>query len=149
MAQQAAAPPAAKPPEDQGFIAAAGRWFDEQFDWMGKGFSGAGKTIMNFGHEAGIAARTTADGAKDAADAVARMSNGRVVTGHEVCQTAPNGAPDCVAAANTVCKAKGFSSGKSMDMTVAENCPAKVYIAGRSSDAGCTTITFVSRAFCQ
>ena len=105
--------------------------------------------MENFGHEAGIAAKTTVETAKDAADAVARHSRARVVTGHEKCKIAPNGAPDCVAAANALCKAKGFGSGKSVDMTTAEVCPAQVYLAGRNSGPGCRTETFVSRALCQ
>jgi hypothetical protein len=34
-------------------------------------------------------------------------------------------------------------------MTTAEECPAKVYIAGRNSGPECTSYTFVSRALCQ
>jgi hypothetical protein len=48
-----------------------------------------------------------------------------------------------------MCKAKGFSSGQSLDMTTAEDCPPKVYISGRNTGAECTTYTFVSRALCQ
>ncbi len=73
----------------------------------------------------------------------------RVVTGHEKCTIAPNGAPDCVVAANAICKTKGFESGKSVDMTTAEVCPAQVYMAGRSTGPDCHTETFVSRALCQ
>jgi hypothetical protein len=73
----------------------------------------------------------------------------RVVAGHERCALAPNGAPDCVAAANAMCKTKGFDAGKSVDMTTAEICPAQVYLSGRNSGEGCHTETFVSRAFCQ
>jgi hypothetical protein len=48
-----------------------------------------------------------------------------------------------------MCKTKGFESGKSVDMTTADVCPAKVYMSGRSTGPECTTETFVSRAFCQ
>ena len=60
-----------------------------------------------------------------------------MTSGHEKCQNAPNGAPDCVAAATAMCKKKGFESGKSMDMTTAENCPAQVLLSGRTSGAEC------------
>ena len=70
--------------------------------------------------------------------AVVRIPTARAISGHEKCQLAPNGAPDCVAAANTMCKAKGFGSGKSLDMTTAEVCPAKVYMSGRSTGPECT-----------
>jgi hypothetical protein len=135
--------------EEAGFFGGIVRWFDRQASKIGSGFKDAGSQVENFGHEAGIAAKTTVKGAKDAAGAVARIPAARVVTGHQKCKVAPNGAPDCVAAAHTMCKAKGFDSGKSVDMTTAEVCPAQVYLSGRNSGADCRTETFVSRALCQ
>ena len=79
---------------------------------MGSSFKNARKKVENFSSAAGDAAKTTVDGAKDAAGAVVRIPAARAVSGHEKCQPAPNGAPDCVAAANTMCKAKGFELGK-------------------------------------
>ena len=138
---QNAAPPAEK--AEPGFLDSAGQWLDRQV-------SGAKDVVQGFGHEAGVAAKTTADTAKDAADTVTdKLSPASVIRGHEVCRTAPNGAPDCVAAAKAICAAKGFKSGKSVDMTTAETCPAKVYLAGRSGGAECKTETFVSSALCQ
>jgi hypothetical protein len=145
----AAARPAAKPAAEQGLLGSIGDWFVEQADKVGSSFKNAGKNVQSFSHEAGIAARTTVEGAKDAAGAFARIPNVRVVDGHEKCNTAPNGAPDCWSAAAAMCKAKGFETGKSADMTTAEVCPGSVYLAGRSSGPGCKTETFVSRALCQ
>lgn len=147
VAQEGALAP--KPNEDTGFFAAVGRWFDQQSDKMNSTFGDARKKIENFGYEAGVAAKSTAAGAKDAADAVARIPTVRVVTGHEKCANAPNGAPDCVAAAVTMCKTKGFEAGKSMDMTTALVCPPKVLLSGRNSGPECRDETFVSRALCQ
>jgi hypothetical protein len=135
--------------EDPGFFGSIGRWFDEQFTSINSTFKDAGKKVEKFSHDAGVAAKTTAEGAKDAADAVARIPNTRVISGHEKCRVAPNGAPDCVVAANTMCKARGFETGKSLDMTTAEECPPKVWVSGRKEEGACTTITFVSRALCQ
>jgi hypothetical protein len=146
-AQETARPAAAKPQE--GFLAATTRWLSEQVETINSGFKDARSKVENFGREAGLAAKTTADGAKDAADAVVRIPKARVVTGHEKCRLASNGAPDCVAAATDVCKARGFSSGKSVDMTTAEICPPKAYMQGRSNGENCVTETFVSSAFCQ
>jgi hypothetical protein len=108
-----------------------------------------GAQVRNFGREASMAAQTGADGAKQAADSVAKLRNTRVVVGHERCVVAPNGAPDCGKAVAALCKTQGFETGTSLDMTTAEECPAKVYIAGRNSGAECTSYTFVSRALCQ
>jgi len=137
------------PTHEDGFLAAAGRWFDEQFGKVGSGFQDAQKNVETFGREAGVAATTTANGAKEAADAVARIPNTRTVSGRETCRVALNGAPDCMAAANALCRNKGFGSGKSLDMTTAEVCPPQVYASGRSSGPGCKTETFVSSALCQ
>ena len=135
--------------EDQSYLGRIGRWFDQQVEGINSTFKDAGQKLGNFGREVGVVAKTTVEGAKDAADAVARIPNARVVAGHEKCKNAPNGAPDCVAAANTVCKAKGFASGSSVDMTTAEVCPPQVWISGRTGGAECRTETFVSRALCQ
>jgi hypothetical protein len=135
--------------EDPGFFGGIVNWFDRQVSDIGSHLKGAGSQVENFGHEAGIAAKTTVDGAKGVGDAVVKIPGARLVRGHEKCQSAPNGAPDCVAAASAMCKSKGFESGKSADMTTAEVCSAQVYLSGRSSGEGCHAETFVSRALCQ
>lgn len=135
--------------QEPGFFDSIGNWFDRQVNGINSYFRDSRQHIEKFGHEAGVAARRTVDTAKDAADAIARVPNTRVVAGHAKCIVAPNGAPDCVAAANKICKGKGFNSGSSLDMTTAEVCPAEVYMAGRNSGPGCHTETFVSRALCQ
>ena len=136
-------------PEGRGLFGNVTHWFDEQWSWVGSGLRGARSGVENLGHEAGIAAKSTVEGARDAAGAVTRIPGARVVTGHEKCAIAPNGAPDCVVAASAICKTKGFGSGKSLDMTTAEICSPQVYMAGRNSGEGCHTETFVSRALCQ
>jgi hypothetical protein len=141
--------PNEKPRGNEGFLSAVGRWFQEQTANMNSSLRDARKNVEGFSSAAGDAAKTTVEGARDAADAVARIPNARTISGHEKCQLAPNGAPDCVSAATTICKAKGFASGKSVDMTTSEVCPAKVYLSGRSSGPECKTETFVSRALCQ
>jgi hypothetical protein len=136
-------------PEEPGLFESIGRWLERQGDNIGSSFKDAGKGVENFGREAGVAAKSTVDGAKDAAGAVVRIPSSRVIKGHEKCRIAPNGAPDCVAAATAICKKHGFESGSSADMTTAEVCPAQVYLSGRSSGSECRTETFVSRALCQ
>jgi len=128
--------------ENEGFFATISRWFKEQTATVNSSFEDARKKVEGFGSTAGGAA-------KDAAGAVARIPAARAISGHEKCQQAPNGAPDCVAAANAMCKAKGFDSGSSLDMTTAEVCPPKVYMSGRSTGDECRMETFVSRSFCQ
>lgn len=142
-------PPPAPKPQSEGFFSSVSRWFSQQSSNVSNSLKDAGQKVQNIGDEAGAAAKTTVESAKDAAGAVARIPVARPVSGHEKCQVASNGAPDCIAAANTMCKAKGFDSGKSLDMTTAEVCPAKVWMAGRTTGPECRTETFVSRALCQ
>ena len=148
-AAQDQATPAQNSRQSEGFLATVSRWFREQTATVNSSLDDARKKVDGFNSAAGDAAKSTVEGAKDAAGAIARIPSARAVSGHEKCQLAANGAPDCVAAANTMCKAKGFESGKSVDMTTADVCPAKVYMSGRSTGPECTTETFVSRAFCQ
>jgi hypothetical protein len=129
---------------------AIGRWIDESIASINSNFKDAGAKIDTFNREAGVAAKSTIDAAKDVAGAVVRLPNARVISGHQNCPVAPNGAPNCIAAANTLCKSKGFSTGKSVDMTTAEECPAQVLFGQRQALPGeCKTITFVTRALCQ
>ena len=142
--------PAATPPQQsEDFFDRIFHWFGRQADNFSSNLKDAGSQVDNFGREAGVAARTTVDAAKGAADAVVRIPNTRIVSGHEKCAVAPNGAPDCVTAAMKMCKAKGFESGKSVDMTTAEVCPAQVLLSGRNGGPECHDETFVSRALCQ
>ena len=144
------APAAQAPADNPDFFTKIGRWFDQQLSSFNSNIKDAKAQIDNFGHEAGIAAKTSADAAKDAADVLARIPKTRVVKIHEKCALAPNGAPDCATVALNVCKAQGYVSGKSLDMTTAEKCPARVWASGRPAAPGeCTTETFVSRVLCN
>ena len=144
-------PPAASP-ADQAFdlFGTIGRWLDESIASINSNFKGTREKIDSFNREAGIAVKSTADAAKDAAGAVVRLPNTRVISGHQNCPTASNGAPNCIVAANALCKSQGFSTGKSVDMTTAEECPTQVLLGQRQALPGeCRTVTFVTRALCQ
>lgn len=131
--------------EQQGVIATINRWFSEQADNLAATFKDAGRQVETFGDKANDAARA----AKDTADVVTHIPGTRVIAGHARCEIAPNGAPDCNAAADALCKGQGLGTGKSLDMTTSEVCPPEVYLAGRRTDPSCRTETFVSRALCQ
>jgi hypothetical protein len=91
-----------------------------------------------------------AKGAVDAAANVARLPAARLIDGRERCLTAPNGAPDCRAAALAMCKANGFASGNSVDFQTTETCPPEILASRRPWPAGaCTVENFVTRALCQ
>src|SRR5205085_10339226 len=102
-----------------------------------------------FNAKATEAGKNAADATKGAVDAMTKLPAARMMTGRERCIVAPNGAPDCLAAAEQLCKKHGYATGKSMDFTSAEECPAKVYLGGATTGSECQTVTFISRAMCQ
>ena len=176
VAQQQTVPPsepnppavATQPkPESRSFFEAIGRWFDEgtasfrshvagaktSFDEFNQRAEETRKSIGDSAVEmskgavgAGVAA---ADITRDAMGAVAKLPMSRIVQGRERCLTAPNGAPDCLAAAESLCRKQGFTTGKSVDFTSAESCPVRTYLGGKQTENECTTVTFISRAMCQ
>jgi hypothetical protein len=166
-AQGAAPPPAASQPapaEKPGVFESIGRFFDNGASNFRDHLRGAKRKMDEFGDDAAANNKAISDQAakvgqgaadvgKGAADAtvsamgaVAKLPTARMMSGRERCNAAPNGAPDCVTAAEALCRKHGFSSGKSMDFTSAEECPVRTLL-GQSDD--CTTVTFISRAMCQ
>ncbi len=135
---------------EPGLLESVGNWFKNSFDRMNAGIQDARGTIGGLGDRATGAAKGAADAAKEAADAVARLPGARVIPGHERCAVAPNGAPDCRAAAEAICRGKGFASGSSLDIQSEQKCPARVWLSGRSAESGeCQVESFVTRAMCQ
>jgi hypothetical protein len=164
-AAQTYAPPPAPDQEKPGLFEAIGRWFDKgasgftdhlrgakrRMDDLGDQAASNTKQIESGAAEVGKGAAEVTKGAvevtKSAMDAVARLPSARLMRGRERCELAPNGAPDCVAAAELLCRKQGFATGKSIDFTSAEECKAKSYLGGGRDE--CTTVTFISQAMCQ
>jgi hypothetical protein len=166
-----AAVPSGPPPQptakSRGLFESIGRWFDQgtagfrshldsakgRFDDLNYRATATSKNLGNTAIEVGKnavdAGVTAADVTRDAVGTVAKLPLTRIVNGRERCMLAPNGAPDCLAAADALCRKNGFSTGKSLDFTSAEQCTAQAMLAGRQSEAECTTVTFISRAMCQ
>ena len=141
----APAAPQSKPGGD-GFLDALNRWLDESASNFKSGMKGTQETLSGFGD----AAKDAAKAAKDATDALTKLPTARGVTGRELCQNAPNGSPDCRMAAESICHAKGFSTGRSLDTQSAQKCPARIWLSGRLPAEGeCAVETHVVRAVCQ
>lgn len=120
------------PATEPGVITEIGRWL---------------KSATSLG-AAQDAAKGAASATMDAATSMIRLPGTRVVAGRQRCERAPNGGPDCQAAANVICVGKGFRTGRSLDMQSEENCPASAWLSGRTETA-CPTEHFVTRAVCQ
>ncbi len=160
----APAPAPAAPASKSGPFEAIGRWFDQsaanfrnhlrgakqKMDDLGDDAAASGKGFSEgaakVGQGAAEVGKGAADATKNAMEAVAKLPTARMMSGRERCVTAPNGAPDCVAAAEALCRKHGFAAGKSMDFTSAEDCQP-VTVVGQAPV--CTTVTFISRAMCQ
>lgn len=93
------------------------------------------------------AAKEAAAAQKEAAEAFKSLANTRMVEGRQVCEPAPNGSPDCQAAAEVICKGKGFATGKSADIQTARKCSARALL--HRDDSECRTETVVIKAACQ
>lgn len=93
------------------------------------------------------AAKDAAASQKEAADAFKSLANIRVIEGRQVCAPAANGSPDCQAAAEVICKGKGFTTGKSADITTTRKCSARALLNRDASE--CRTETTVIKAACQ
>ena len=166
----AAPDPAAQPPvkpdeQKPGWFDTLGHWFDESVTNMNKGWDDMNKglkstlgavggqandTTKSAAEAASNMAKGAAKGAVDAAGAVGRLGTARLVSGQSLCALAPNGAPDCRGAAESLCKAAGFTSGSSVDYVTSEKCPSEAYLAGRRPAPGeCSTEHTVTRALCQ
>ena len=152
-------PVQAAPPPKQGVFESIGRWFDQSATNFRDHLRGAKRKMDDLGDDAAAnskdfndkaaeASKNAADATRRAVDAVAKLPTARMMQGHERCITAPNGAPDCIAAAEVLCRNHGFATGKSMDFTSAEECPARALL-GQTPRGECTTVTFISRAICQ
>lgn len=160
-----ARPPQTSPAEQQtkelGVFESISRWFERGFSGFKSGLDNAkggiddigGKAAnagKNIGDKAAEVGKGAADATKGAVDAMKKLPATRVVDGRVQCNIAPNGAPDCRAAALSICQARGFAEGQSVDFVSAEKCPPAVWMNRRKAEPGeCVTETFVTRAMCQ
>jgi hypothetical protein len=120
-----------------------GRWLEQGTTRFKSDLQGAQETFDRLGTQ-------TLDAAKDATGAVVALPNARIVSARERCAAARHGSVDCQAAAETLCRGKGFQTGKSLDTQSELKCPAKLLLERRApNDKDCPTETFVTRAMCQ
>jgi hypothetical protein len=142
------APPAAQPPGPQTqqpvLIVALGRWLEEGAARFRTDMQSAQEKLDKLGNQA-------REATKDATGAVVGLPNTRIVIAREQCATAANGAADCQTAAATLCRGKGFATGKSLDTQSEQKCKSgRFLLEGRAPNSSdCPTQTFVTRAMCQ
>jgi hypothetical protein len=135
------------PSEPPGVLDAFGNWVQQGVANMGAGF---GAMVGAVGGQAGQAAKEATDAARNAATSVTKLPVAGITGGRERCIIAPNGAPDCRAAAEALCQAKGYVGGSSVDFETVEKCPPHYRVSRRDAPRGvCTLEHFVTKALCQ
>jgi hypothetical protein len=154
-ANPAPANPAADNP---GLVGTFGTWMQQGVTTMSSGFDamakGAADAASSMAKGAADVATGAASVAKDAAgvavDGVAKLPVSGFASGHEQCTLAANGAPDCRAAAENLCRTRGFATGTSVDYVTSEKCPPAYRLSSRERPEGiCPMEHFVTRAMCR
>jgi hypothetical protein len=145
--QAEAAPPAAAPAPTPEIFGAISRAIEQSIGNVGAAIKGATDSLTDTTTRTGDIATNAA---KDTVDAVTRLPTARIVSGRERCATAPNGAPDCRAVSEAMCKAQGFGTGQSLDIQSSRKCDAQAWLQARiPNDRECVREAFVVRAVCQ
>jgi hypothetical protein len=134
-------PPSSAPADPQpssrpGLIDKLGDWLRDSAEGVSSGLKGTQQRIEDIN--------------KGARDTLTSIPVAGFATGRALCPRAANGAPDCYAATDNLCKEKGYTSGRSLDTESAETCNPRVYLPGYQRKEGdCRVESFVTRAACQ
>jgi hypothetical protein len=129
-------PPAAPSPGGGGFIDKLGDWLRESAEGVSSGLKGTQQRIDDIN--------------KGTLDTLSRIPVAGLASGRALCPRAANGAPDCYAATDKLCKDKGYTAGRSLDTESSETCNPRIYLPGYQRKEGdCRIDTFVIRAACQ
>ena len=144
-----------------GFLHQLGVWWDDSFGDFGAKMRAAKDKFDDYNkkqdqaaHEASSATeqalKDAAQATKDAANAMVKLPATRMFELTDRCAVAGNGAPDCQTTANNACRAKGFGTGRPLDVSSAQECPARVMLSGRPPVEGeCRNVTTLLRVVCQ
>lgn len=131
------AAPAALPPSHRpGLIDQLGTWLRDSAEGVSSGLKGTQQRIQDIN--------------KGTVDALTSIPVAGFATGRALCPRSANGAPDCYAATDKLCKDRGYTTGRSLDTESAETCNPRIYLPGYQRKEGdCRIDTFVTRAACQ
>ncbi len=152
-----APPPQVPQPEDapspkrEGFFDALNRWIDKSSKDFKASVDQSNAKWRALSEQSDKAAKDAAKDAaaaqKQAVEAFKNLSNVRVVEGRQTCAPAANGSPDCQAAAEVICRSKGFGKGQSADIQTTRKCSAKAFLT--RDESACRMETVVVKAACQ
>jgi hypothetical protein len=138
-------PPASSRP---GFLGALGDFISGSADAIGSGIKSTQDSLGNLGSQANGAAKDAASAAGGAASSILAVPG--VVTGRQLCPLSSNGAPDCAQGAVALCRAKGFQTGRHVDIMTGRRCSVEAWWnSGKKIKNACRNETYVTRAVCQ
>jgi len=136
-------------------------WWDDSLGFFNARIKDTGGKVEDLGKKSGDVTKGAASAAtdamkgavevtKNAATAIVKLPNTRLIDVRERCEKAPNGAPDCESAAAAGCRARGFAGGHPVDVRTAEKCDTTNLQAGQlPGQRECPVETTVTRAVCQ
>lgn len=132
----AAAPDTPPPSRRPGLIDKLGDWLRDSADGVSSGFKDTQQRIQDIN--------------KGTLGTLSSIPVAGFATGRALCPPSANGAPDCYAATEKLCKDKGYNTGRSLDTESAQTCNPRIYLPGYQRKEGdCRVETFVTRAACQ
>ena len=132
------APPAGSPPGSSrpGLLDKLGDWLRDSAEGVSSGLKDTQQRIQDLN--------------KGTLDTLTNIPVAGFASGRAPCPRSANGAPDCYAATERLCKDKGYTTGRSLDTESAETCNPRVFLPGYQRKEGdCRVETFVTRAACQ
>ena len=133
---EAAPPTAAQPSSRPGLIDTLGNLLRDSAEGVSSGLKGTQQRIEDLN--------------KGTLETLSNIPLAGLASGRSLCPLSANGAPDCYAATEKLCKEKGYSIGRSLDTESSETCNPRIYLPGYQRKAGdCRIDTFVTRAACQ
>lgn len=119
-----------------GLIDKLGEWLRDSAEGVSSGLKGTQQRLEDLN--------------KGTLDTLSRIPVAGLASGRSLCPRSANGAPDCYAATEKLCKEKGYSVGRSLDTESAETCNPRIFLPGYQRKPGdCRIDTFVTRAACQ
>jgi hypothetical protein len=135
--QPAQAPAVTSQPSSRpGLIDKLGDWLRDSAEGVSSGFKDTHQRLQDIN--------------KGTLDTLTGIPVAGFATGRALCPRSANGAPDCYAATEKLCKDKGYTTGQSLDTESSQTCNPRIYLPGYQRKPGdCRIDTFVTRAACQ
>lgn len=122
-------------------------WVDHSVRDMREGFAHTFASFRQNVDHTGQSLKGAAANASGHLDSLQHLHM-QIVRQRQRCAPAANGAPDCRRSAEAVCRAHGFSTGKSLEIQTEENCQVAALLGGLTPGP-CRDETYILSTMCQ